>query len=490
MAPSKKGHSPPIPRDLRNISREGLPAFQPPQAQPSNRSLNISSRSSRNLPPIFPNLLPRSTSQDLNPRPVSGTQPQTQTQTQPQNQPQPHTQPQPRHISSRASSRTQSRFQSQSSSRPLLPSLSLSRPRDLVPRPRITSMDSNLTLGPGQGQFQAQLQTQLRPHINSQSQNQNQGFYTNFSPPFTDGYSPATQFQTTTPPTNGYSYQGTHRALNPPQPPTQVHPETRTQNQEFYSNFPYPFPTAHSPFSQFQMNTEPEDRELHRGTHQDLIQAPIQAQNETFTRANKRARLSYSHSNPNSRVNAEGSERRNEHGAANRTRTATGNRNANHITTQNDPQSPNDTSSESPLSTPPDSVSTSPPLFPLRNLPRFGSFRRSQGLGWSPGSRTRALDERRNWNRTENGIGTGDGRIIPHLPSNRSNPIPTPYTELPVLSSNLDIANRPTVGQKRWMHAVRKEGRRNDRSENGGYSRGIEGQMIRLFGGVGDGGVG
>ncbi|TEY25012.1 hypothetical protein BOTCAL_1341g00010 [Botryotinia calthae] len=483
MAPSGKGYSPPIPGVLRSTSREGLPLSQPPQTQPSNWPLNMSSRSSRNISPTFPNLVPRSASQDLNPRPVSGTQPQTQTQ------------PQPRHISSRASSRTQSRVQSQSSSRPLLPRISLSRPRDLVPRPRLTSMDSNVTLGPGQGQFQAQLQSQLRPHINSQSQNQNQGFYTNFPPPFTAGHSPVSHFQTTTSPANGYSHQGTHRALHPPQPPTQVHSETRTQNQGFYSNLPSPFPTAHSPFSQFQMNTEPGDRELHRGTHQDLVQAPsqfqapIQAQNETFTRANKRARLSYSHSNPNSSMNADGSERRNEHGTANRTRTATGNQSANHITTQDDPQSPDDTFSESPLSTPPDSVSTSPPLFPPRSLPRFGSFRRSQRLDQSPGSRTRALDESRNRNRTENVIGTGDGRIIPPLSSNLSIPASTPYTEPPVLSSNLDIANRPTVAQKRWMYAVRKEGRRNDRNENGGYSRGIEGQVIRLFGDMGEGGV-
>ncbi|KAF7950463.1 hypothetical protein EAE96_007747 [Botrytis aclada] len=407
MAPSGKGYPPPDPRVLRSKSGDGSPSSQgsqPQPTQPPNQALNTSSRSSRNHSLAFPNLIPRSTPGDIDSRTVSGPRARNN------------------HLST---SRTSSRNQSRSQTTPQ--HTSLSRPRDLiprpgpttishpVPRPRPTSMDRELILVPGQGQFQTRAQPQ--PRIDSQARDQNQGFYTNYLSPF---------------------------------------------------------PTEAYPFSMSQTNTIPTDW----GLQQASDQAQIETQNETSTQASKRRRLSYSHPHPNSSRDEE----RNRDG--NRQRTINdpraGNQEGYRSPTQNDPQSPNDTSSESPLSTPPDSVSTSSPLPPLRNFPRTGTFPPTQRFDPSPRVRRRGGNGTPSGNAMASGNGTKNA-----LSSSNS----IPYTEPPIVPTNLDIANLPTTAQKKWLYAVRKGGRRKDRNENGGYSRGIEGQMVRLFGGVGEGTV-
>ncbi|TGO44749.1 hypothetical protein BCON_0468g00010 [Botryotinia convoluta] len=486
MAPSGKGYPPPVPRFLRSKASESLSLSQPsqqpqtqPQAQPPSRALDTLSRSSRNPSPTFPNLISRSTPRDIDPRPVSG----------------PESQPQPHHNTSRTRIRSNSRASSRArigSSRPPPQDISLSNPRDLVPRsrpravphisprPRLTPIDRDLILGLGPGQFQIQLQAQAQPHIDPQTQDRNQEFYTNFPSSFPTGHYHFSQSQTTIAPRDQDLHQDSHRDPHQPQLSIQVHSEARTQNQEFYTNFPSPFPDSHSPFSRYQAITASRDQD----THRELVQAPtsVQAQNETqdgtSTRASKRPRLSYSHSHPNSSREEERSGNMNRDGVRNGNEASNeiGTENGDQITTQNERYNSNDTSSESPLSTPPDSVSTSPLLPPLRNFPRTGTFSPNQIFDRSPTSRTRA--------RAGHGTDNGTGNI-----TSPSTPIPTPYTEPPILPSTLDIANHPTAAQRKWMYAVREEGRRNDRNENGGFSRGIEGQMVRLFGGEGEGGV-
>ncbi|KAF5870331.1 uncharacterized protein Bfra_009715 [Botrytis fragariae] len=475
MAPSGKGYPPPIPRVLRSKSGEGLPSSQAPQPQspqPPNKASNTFSGSSRNPSPTFSNLIPKSTPRDIDPGSVSG----------------PASQPQSLQDTTRASSRIQSRTSSRAqtgSSRPPPQDNSLPRPRDLIPRPRpraiphimprprLTPTDRNLFLGPGQGQFQIQLQAEAPPRIDPQIRVQNQEFYTNFPSPFPTEDSPFSQSQTTTPLAIGNSHQGIHRALHQPQLPAQVHSETQNRDQHFYNNFPFPFPTAHSPFSHPQANLSSRAQDFHRGNHRDLVQAStsVQAQDETeneiWTRASKRPRFSYSHPHPNSSRNEErhGDENRDENRNrdGNETSNEIGMENETQSATQNERYNPIDTS-ESPLSTPPDSVSTSPPLPPLRNLPRTGTFTQSQRFDRSPTSRTRTRGGHRAEN--ENGNVTASRTGTTNLPSS-SNPSNS-YTEPSILPSTLDMANRPTAAQKKWMYAVRAEGRRSDRNENGG----------------------
>ncbi|KAF7891657.1 hypothetical protein EAF00_007959 [Botryotinia globosa] len=521
MAPSGKGYPPPIPRVLRSKTGNGLPppSPQPQPSQEPNQALNTSSGSSSNLSPTFPNLIPRSTPRDVEPRAASGSASQHQ----------------PHQDISRASSRARSRT---GSSRSPTQSTSLSRPRNpvprlrpralphLMPRPRLTPMDRDLFLDQGQGQGQTQIQTQEqedqdqaqpgaqnrapeRLHFQGQGQFQiqyqaqpppctdlqirvqNHEFYDNFPYPFTTDDSPFSQSQTTIASEDQNLHQASRRDMHQPQFPTQVHSETqnRDRDQNFYNNFPFPFPTPQNPFSNFQAGLVSRDQDYHRGTHRDLDQDQDETEHEISTRASKFPRLSYSDTHPNSRrteeVSGNGYRDENRNTSRNETPDGIGTENRTQIITQNNPQSPNNTSSESPLSTPPDSVSTSPPLPALRNLPRIGTFTSDQRFNRSPTSRTRT----RGGYRAEN----GNGNVIAsrtettRLPSsfNSSNP----FTEPPVLPSTLDGAYCPTAAQKKWMCAVRAEGRKSDRNENGGFGKGIEGQMVRLFGGGEEWGV-
>ncbi|TGO11605.1 hypothetical protein BPAE_0913g00010 [Botrytis paeoniae] len=415
-------------------------------------------RSLRNASPTFLNLITRSIPRDLYLRPASGPE------SGPESQPQSH------QDTSRAGSRIESRTSSRAqtgSSRPPTQDNSLLRPRpraisQLMPRPMLTPMDRDLFLGQGQDQFQIQLQAQAQLHIDPQTQDRNQEFYTNFPSTFPTEDSPFSQSQTTIAPRDQNLHQYSHHDLHQPQFLTQVHSETQNRDQNFSNNFPFPFLTAYSPFSHSQANVSSRDQDLHRGNHQDLVQAPtsVQAQKETengtSARASKRPRLSYSHSHPNSSRDEESNGDRDKD--ENRNRNGNETENGDQITTQNERYNPNDTSSESPLSKPPDSVSTSPPLPPLRNLPRTGTFSHSQRFNASSRVTTRA------GNRTGNGNGnvTASRTGTTNSPSS-SNPS-NPYTEPSVLPSTLDIANRPTTAQEKWMYAVREEGRRNDRN--------------------------
>ncbi|TGO87033.1 hypothetical protein BPOR_0257g00080 [Botrytis porri] len=549
MAPSGKGYPPPVPRVLRSKSGESLLPSQESQSQPShppNQASNTSSASSRNPSPTFPNLIPRSTP-DLDPKLVSGAASQLQ----------------PHQDISRARSRVQSRSSSRArtgSSRPPPQNTSVPRPRDLlprpepgaiphvVPRPRRTPMGRDLILGPGQGQFQIQLQAQPPPQIDPQTQERNQDFYTNYPYPFPTEDNPFSQSQMTNVLGDRRLHQDPHRDLHQPQPPPRIDSQTQDRNQDFYTNYPYPFPTEDSPFSQSQTITAPGNQNVrpdsHRAFHQpqfspqvhsesrtqnqeiytnfpspfpdshsplsqsqtttvpgyqdtlrDLVQtpAPAQAQNETQNRtsirANKRPRLSYSDSYPNSRrdedSNGDGDRDENRNRNGNETSSEIGIDNEAQTTTQNERYNPNDTPLESPLSTPPDSVSTSPPLLSLRNLPRRGTFTHSQRFNPSPTDRTRTRAAYQYQNENKNVTASRPRTTNPPSSSNPSNL----YTEPPILPGTLDIAYRPTVAQKKWMYAVREEGKRSDSNENGGFSRGIEGQMVRLFGGEGEGGV-
>ncbi|KAF7927772.1 uncharacterized protein EAE98_006154 [Botrytis deweyae] len=529
MAPSGKGYPPPVPRVLRRTPGDGSPPPQPQPSQEPSQALTALSRSLRNPSPTFPNLIPRSTprARDIDPRLVSV----------------PESQPQSHQDTSRASSRIQSRT---GSSRPPPQDNSLPRPRDLiprpgpraiphlVPRPRLTPMDRDLILGQGQtpvqtqgqtqirtqvpedqdeaqtgtgtrasershfqgqGQFQIQLQAQQPPHIDQQIRVQNHDdFYANYPSPFPTRSHPFSDSQTTIAPRDQNLHQESHRNLHQRQFPTQVPLETQNQDQNFYDNYPFPFPTPQNPFSNYQAGVSSRDQELHRGTHRDLVQAPtsVQAQDEpqirNLARASKHPRLSYSNSHPNSsrsEESQEGNRDKNRKKNGNETSNEIGTENETRNATQNERCNPKDTSSESPLSTPPDSVSTSPALAPLRNFPRFGSFSQSQRFDRSPTSSARARGghSAKNGNRNVTASRTGNTNLLSSFnPSN-------PYTEPPILPSTLDVANCPTAAQKKWMYAVRKEGRRSDRNENGGFGRGIEGQMVRLFGGGGEGGV-
>ncbi|TGO33247.1 hypothetical protein BHYA_0258g00150 [Botrytis hyacinthi] len=509
MAPSGKGYPPPVPRVLRSKSGDGLPPPQPQPPQTQNQASNMLPGFSRNLSPTFPNLIPRSTPREIDPRPASG----------------PASQPRLHQDMSRAGSRIRSRT---GSLRPPPQNTSLPRPRDLIPRPRpraiphliprprFTPMDRDLFLDQGeseiqtqvpedqdqaetraqtrapeqlhfqgQGQFQIQLQAQAQPRIDPQIRVQNHEFYTNFPYPFPTEDSPFPQSQTTIAPGNQNLNQASHRDMHQPQFPTQVHSDlqNRDRDQNFYNNFPFPFPTPQNPFSNFQAGVTSRDRELHRDHHRDLVQARNETENETSTRASKRPRLSYSHAHPNDSRDEESNGDGNIYGNGNRDRDRDGAANEDRIATRNDRYHLNDTSSESPLSTPPDSVYTSPPLPPLpalRNFPRTGTFTSDQRFNRSPTSRIRARGGHGAENKNENVIASRTRTTNPLSSSNSSNS----FTEPPALPSTLDIAHQPTAAQKKWMYAVRAEGRRKDRNENGGFSRGIEGQMVGGEGGV------
>ncbi|TGO07960.1 hypothetical protein BTUL_0234g00070 [Botrytis tulipae] len=515
MAPSGKGYPPPIPRVLRSKPGDGLPppSPQPQPSQEPGQALNTSSGSSSNLSPTFPNLIPRSTPRDIDPRLVSGPASQTQFHQD----------------TSIAGSRIRSRT---GSSRPPTQNTSLSRPRDLVPRPRprpralphlmprprLTPMDRDLFLDQGQGQtqaqqdqdqdqaqtgtetraperlyfqgqgqFQIQLQAQAQPRNGPQTRVQNHEFYANFPYSFPTEDSPFSQSQPTIASGNQDLHQASRRDMHQPQFPTQVHSETqnRHRDQNFYNNFPFPFPTPQNPFSNFQAGVVSRDQDYHRGTHRDLDQAEDETENEISTRASKCPRLSYSDTHPNSRRIEESNGDENIYANRNRNRYGDETANEDRIATQNERYNPNDTSSESPLSTPPDSVSASPPLPALRNLPRIGTFTSNQRFNRSPTSRTRT----RGGYRAEN----GNGNVIASRAETTNPPSSfhpsNPFIEPPVLPSTLDGAYCPTAAQKKWMCAVRAEGRKSDRNENGGFGKGIEGQMVRLFGGGGEWGV-
>ncbi|KAF7928061.1 uncharacterized protein EAE97_009859 [Botrytis byssoidea] len=517
MAPSGKGYPPPIPRVLRSKPGDRLPppppSLQLQPSQPPNQASNTFSGSSKNPSPTFPSLTPRFKPRDIDPRLVSG----------------PTSQPQCHQETSRASSRIRSRT---GSSRPPTQNTSLSRPRDLVPRPRprallhliprprLTPMDRDLFLGQdqgqtqaqqdqdqdqaqpgtqtraperlhfqGQGQFQIQHQAQPLPRIDPQIRVQNHDFYANSPYPFATDDSPFSQSQTTIAPGNQNLHYASRRDMHQPQSPTEVHSETqnRHRDQNFHDEFPFPFPTPQNPFSNFQAGVGSRDQDYHRGTHRGLDQDEDEIENEISTQASKCPRLSYSDTHPNSRRIERSNGDENIYGNIDRDgdRDRDGTANEDIIATQNERYDPNDTSSESPLSTPPDSVSSSPPLPALRNHPRIGTFTSNPRFDRYPTSRIRTRGGYRAENGNGNVIASRTETTNPHSPYNPSNP----FTEPPVLPSTLDGAYCPTAAQKKWMCAVRAEGKKSDRNENGGFGKGIEGQMVRLFGGGGEWGV-
>lgn len=514
MARSGKGYSPPIPRVLRSKASEGSSSSQAPQPQPPqppNQASNTFSVSSRNLSPSpsFPNLITRSTPRDIEPRTASG----------------PVSQTQPHQDISRAGSRIQSR---RGSSRPPPRDTSLSRPRDLMPRPRpralphlmprprFTPMDRDLFLDQdqgqtqgqtqiqtqvpedqdqdqaqtetetrapgrlhyqGQGQFQIQLQAQAQSRIGPQTRVQDHEFYRNIPYPFHTEDSPFSQPQTTIAPRDQNLHQTSHRDVHQPQFLAQVRSETQNwdRDQDFYNNLPFPFHTPQNPFSNFPAGVTSRHQELYRGIRRDLDQAQNETEDEISIRASKSPRLSYSDTHPNSRRIEESNGDENIYGNGDRDRDGT----------QNERYNPNNTSSESPLSTPPDSISTSPPLPALRNFPRSGTFTSNPRFDRSPTSRIRA----RGGLKAKN----GNGNVIASRSKTTNSPSSSkpsnPFTEPSVLPSTLDIGYCPTAAQKKWMYAVRAEGRRSDRNENGGFGRGVEGQIVRFFGGGREGGV-
>ncbi|TGO61233.1 hypothetical protein BOTNAR_0132g00040 [Botryotinia narcissicola] len=421
MASSGKGYPPPISRVLRSKPDDRLPppppSLQLQPSQPPNQASNTLSGSSKNPSPTFPNLTPRSTPRDIDPRLVSG--PATQ---------------------------------SQRSSRPPTQITSLSRPRDLLPRPRpialshlmprprFTPMDGDLFLGQDQGQTQAQ-----------QDQDQDQA---------------QPEAQTRAPERLYFQGQSQFQIQHQAQPPPRIDPQIRA-------------------------GVGSRDQDYHRGIHRDLDQSEDETENEITTRASKCLRLSYSDTHPNNRRMEESNGDENMYGNRNRDRDRDGDgdrdgiANEARMAAQNERYNPNDTSSESPLSTPPDSISSSPPLPALRNHPRIGTFTSNPRFDRSPTSRIRARGGYRAENGNGNVIASRTETTNPPSSFNSSNP----FTEPPVLPSTLDRAYCPTAAQKKWMCAVRAEGRKSDRNENGGFGKGIEGQMVRLFGGVGEWGV-